>query len=128
MAGPPRLNIICGPAESSMRISRASPRNGCRRSRGRLSHLATIRRAIERGDAAFDFLRGDEPYKAHLRAVPRGTFEARAIPARRAARLRQTGLGGRRERRGVAEVRVAIGRASAGRVNERFCDANDRHF
>jgi len=57
---------------------------------GRLSHLATIRRAIERGDAAFDFLRGDEPYKAHLRAVPRGTFEASAVPARRGARLRQS--------------------------------------
>ncbi len=33
---------------------------------GHLSHLATIRRAIERGDRAFDFLRGDEPYKSHL--------------------------------------------------------------
>jgi CelD/BcsL family acetyltransferase involved in cellulose biosynthesis len=38
---------------------------------GHLSHLATIRRAIERGDRAFDFLRGDEPYKSHWRAVPR---------------------------------------------------------
>ncbi len=56
---------------------------------GRLSHLATVRRAIERGDTAFDFLRGDEPYKAHLRAVPREVFEARVVPARLTARARQ---------------------------------------
>ena len=56
---------------------------------GHLSHLATIRRAIERGDRAFDFLRGDEPYKSHWRAVPRATYEARVIPPRFGSRIRQ---------------------------------------
>ena len=56
---------------------------------GHLSHLATIRRAIERGDRAFDFLRGDEPYKSHWRAVPRATFEARVVPPRIGPRIRQ---------------------------------------
>jgi CelD/BcsL family acetyltransferase involved in cellulose biosynthesis len=56
---------------------------------GHLSHLATIRRAIERGDRAFDFLRGDEPYKSHWRAVPRSTFEARVVPPRMGPRIRQ---------------------------------------
>jgi len=56
---------------------------------GHLSHLATIRRAIERGDRAFDFLRGDEPYKSHWRAVPRATFEARVVPPRMGPRIRQ---------------------------------------
>jgi CelD/BcsL family acetyltransferase involved in cellulose biosynthesis len=55
---------------------------------GRLSNLATIKRAIERGDQFFDFLRGDEPYKAHWRAVPRPTFEACVVPGRVGARLR----------------------------------------
>jgi CelD/BcsL family acetyltransferase involved in cellulose biosynthesis len=55
---------------------------------GRLSNLAAIRRAIERGDQAFDFLRGDEPYKAHWRAVPRATYESVAVPSRMSARLR----------------------------------------
>jgi hypothetical protein len=57
---------------------------------GRLSNLATIRRAIERGDRAMDFLRGDEPYKAHWGAVPRRMCEFRVVPARRAARVRQS--------------------------------------
>jgi CelD/BcsL family acetyltransferase involved in cellulose biosynthesis len=56
---------------------------------GHLSHLATIRRAIERGDRAFDFLRGDEPYKSHWRAVPRTTFEARVVAPRVGPRIRQ---------------------------------------
>jgi CelD/BcsL family acetyltransferase involved in cellulose biosynthesis len=55
---------------------------------GRLSNLAAIRRAIERGDESFDFLRGDEPYKAHWRALPRPTYEAVAVPARLSARVR----------------------------------------
>ncbi len=38
---------------------------------GEWLHMATIRRAIEIGYREFDFLRGDEPYKAHWRAQPR---------------------------------------------------------
>jgi hypothetical protein len=35
-----------------------------------------------------DFLRGDEPYKAHWRAEPRATYDYRVVPNRRLARLR----------------------------------------
>ncbi|MGA2619119.1 MAG: GNAT family N-acetyltransferase [Thermoguttaceae bacterium] len=55
---------------------------------GRLLSLATLRRTIEEGGRAFDFLRGDEPYKAHLRATPRPGLSLRIVPARAAARLR----------------------------------------
>ena len=52
---------------------------------GRLSNLAAIRRAIERGDRFFDFLRGDEPYKAHCarrrgRRTMRSSFPAGCRP------------------------------------------------
>ncbi len=56
---------------------------------GHLSHLATIRRAIERGDRAFDFLRGDEPYKSHWRAVARPTYDVCVVPPRIGPRIRQ---------------------------------------
>jgi CelD/BcsL family acetyltransferase involved in cellulose biosynthesis len=55
---------------------------------GRLIALATLRRAIEQGYRAVDFLRGDEPYKAHFRAVPRPSIAVRVVPHRAAARLR----------------------------------------
>ena len=55
---------------------------------GRLSHVAMLRRAIEQGFRAVDFLRGDEPYKAHWRAEPRASLEIRVAPARAAAQLR----------------------------------------
>lgn len=55
---------------------------------GKLLNLGTIRRAIEQGYRAIDFLRGDEPYKAHLRAAPRPSLQLRIVPNRPAARLR----------------------------------------
>ncbi len=55
---------------------------------GKLLNLATIRRAIEQGYRVFDFLRGDEPYKAHFRAAPRPSLELRIVPNRASARLR----------------------------------------
>jgi Acetyltransferase (GNAT) domain len=55
---------------------------------GKLLNLATIRRAIEQGYRAFDFLRGDEPYKAHFRAAPRPSLELRIVPKKASARLR----------------------------------------
>jgi CelD/BcsL family acetyltransferase involved in cellulose biosynthesis len=55
---------------------------------GKLLNLATIRRAIEQGYRVFDFLRGDEPYKAHFRAAPRPSLELRIVPNRAFARLR----------------------------------------
>lgn len=55
---------------------------------GRLAILAMLRWAIEQGYRAFDLLRGDEPYKAHLRARPRGSLAVRVVPQRPAAQLR----------------------------------------
>jgi CelD/BcsL family acetyltransferase involved in cellulose biosynthesis len=55
---------------------------------GRLSTILCLRAAIEEGHSQIDFLRGDEPYKAHWRATPRETFDYRVIPNRRLARLR----------------------------------------
>ena len=57
---------------------------------GRLITLATIQQAIEAGQNAFDFLRGDEPYKAHLRtrshANPRLPHRGKATRFARAPR------------------------------------------
>jgi CelD/BcsL family acetyltransferase involved in cellulose biosynthesis len=55
---------------------------------GRLSTILCLRRAIEERHNRFDFLRGDEPYKAHWRAEPRATHDYRVVPNRRLARLR----------------------------------------
>lgn len=55
---------------------------------GRLSTILYLRQAIEEGHQRLDFLRGDEPYKAHWRATPHATYDYRVIPNRRLARLR----------------------------------------
>ena len=43
---------------------------------------------MDEGLTKFDFLRGDEPYKAHWRAVPQSTTDIRVTPNRRLAQLR----------------------------------------
>jgi CelD/BcsL family acetyltransferase involved in cellulose biosynthesis len=55
---------------------------------GRLIMQATLRRAIDEGCRALDFLRGDEPYKAHFRATPRPGLALRVVANRAAARWR----------------------------------------
>ena len=55
---------------------------------GRIINIATIRRAIEQGHTAFDFLRGDEPYKAHWRAMPHETIHYRIVPRQALAQVR----------------------------------------
>jgi CelD/BcsL family acetyltransferase involved in cellulose biosynthesis len=55
---------------------------------GKLMNIAAIRRAIAQGHRSYDFLRGDEPYKAHFRAVGRPSMEIRIIPGRPTAQLR----------------------------------------
>jgi len=55
---------------------------------GHLSHLIGIRHAIDEGYRAFDFLRGDEPYKADWRASPRPTLEYRVAAPRLTGRAR----------------------------------------
>jgi CelD/BcsL family acetyltransferase involved in cellulose biosynthesis len=55
---------------------------------GRLSTILCLKAAIDEGHKQLDFLRGDEPYKAHWRATPHETYDYRIIPNRRLARLR----------------------------------------
>jgi CelD/BcsL family acetyltransferase involved in cellulose biosynthesis len=55
---------------------------------GKLINVAILRQAIERGYRGFDFLRGDEPYKARFGARPRPSVEFRVIPRRAVAQLR----------------------------------------
>ncbi|HZZ72566.1 MAG TPA: GNAT family N-acetyltransferase [Pirellulales bacterium] len=54
---------------------------------GRLHFQASIMKAIEEGYRVFDFLRGDEPYKAHFRANSAPVLETRLIGPRLRARL-----------------------------------------
>jgi CelD/BcsL family acetyltransferase involved in cellulose biosynthesis len=55
---------------------------------GRMAVMTTIQRQIDLGRRYYDFLRGDEPYKSHWRAVPQPTWEVRVVPRRTAARVR----------------------------------------
>jgi CelD/BcsL family acetyltransferase involved in cellulose biosynthesis len=57
---------------------------------GRMITLALLKRAIEDGRTAFDFLRGDEFYKSHWRAQARPTSVFRVVPGHRRARLRHS--------------------------------------
>ncbi|HEX6962617.1 MAG TPA: GNAT family N-acetyltransferase [Lacipirellula sp.] len=62
---------------------------------GQLSTICSIKRAIDEGHTRFDFLRGDEPYKAHWRATPRQAVRLVAVPPRMWPKLRRgawTGL------------------------------------
>ena len=45
---------------------------------GKLTMMTAIQFAIERGCRFMDLLRGDEPYKAHWRAVPKPCHDLRA--------------------------------------------------
>lgn len=56
---------------------------------GRLSTMQTIQWAIEGGQSTFDFLRGDEPYKAHWRAEPVECYTVRVVAERTTAQLRE---------------------------------------
>jgi CelD/BcsL family acetyltransferase involved in cellulose biosynthesis len=55
---------------------------------GRLAYTLTLKCAIDEGFTHLDFLRGDERYKAHFRAVAKPTFDYHVFPNRRLARLR----------------------------------------
>jgi CelD/BcsL family acetyltransferase involved in cellulose biosynthesis len=57
---------------------------------GRMIAARLIQGAIEEGLAGFDFMRGDEPYKAHWRAKPRQLVEWRVIPRRAMPQIRHT--------------------------------------
>ena len=55
---------------------------------GFLANLVVIQQAIAEGHSLFDFLRGDEPYKAEWGARPVEMFRIRAVPSRPMVRLR----------------------------------------
>ncbi len=55
---------------------------------GKLSMIKTLQHAIHEGHTQFDLLRGDEPYKAHWRAVPEATTDYKIVGPRTTARLR----------------------------------------
>ncbi|HZZ26585.1 MAG TPA: GNAT family N-acetyltransferase [Pirellulales bacterium] len=55
---------------------------------GELANMASIRNAIELGQNAYDFLRGDEEYKARWRAEPHPMLSIRVVPQHVSARLR----------------------------------------
>jgi CelD/BcsL family acetyltransferase involved in cellulose biosynthesis len=72
---------------------------------GHLVHAATLKLAIEQGGRALDFLRGDEPYKAHFRAAARPQMAFRVAPNRALSRLRNNvWLAGRGVKRWVKEM------------------------
>lgn len=55
---------------------------------GRIAAVATLKAALEEGYRAFDFLCGNEPYKAHWRAAPHPCVRLRVVPRRLAPQLR----------------------------------------
>jgi CelD/BcsL family acetyltransferase involved in cellulose biosynthesis len=55
---------------------------------GRLITIAVIQAALAEGCRAIDFLRGDEPYKAHWRAEPRACLRAEIVAPTWSARVR----------------------------------------
>jgi CelD/BcsL family acetyltransferase involved in cellulose biosynthesis len=55
---------------------------------GKLIYLAILRKAVAQGYRAFDFLRGDERYKARFGGRPRPSVVYQAVPPRAAAEWR----------------------------------------
>jgi CelD/BcsL family acetyltransferase involved in cellulose biosynthesis len=56
---------------------------------GHVASMYTLKRAIARGHAFFDFLRGDEPYKAQWRAAATGMHTVRVVPQRTGSQIRE---------------------------------------
>lgn len=55
---------------------------------GQLLLMASVQRAIREGCRIFDFLRGDEPYKAHWRATPQPMDDIRIVKRTATNRVR----------------------------------------
>ncbi len=55
---------------------------------GRLAYMRTFQGAIAEGFTKLDFLRGDEPYKAHFRGVAHPMYDYQVFPNRALARCR----------------------------------------
>jgi CelD/BcsL family acetyltransferase involved in cellulose biosynthesis len=77
---------------------------------GRLSCIAGLKQAIAEGRSAFDFLRGDESFKAHWGATPRPSLYARIAPRKSLALARHvTWLAGRRAKDAIKGGLAAVG-------------------
>jgi CelD/BcsL family acetyltransferase involved in cellulose biosynthesis len=88
---------------------------------GKLINLAILRQAIERGYRAFDFLRGDEPYKARFGAQPRPSVELRVVPQRTVARLRHgLWLAGSNVKQWIKNGTRNVGREKSQSANEQM--------
>jgi CelD/BcsL family acetyltransferase involved in cellulose biosynthesis len=70
---------------------------------GQLMNMMALRTALEAGYKSYDFLRGDEPYKAHLGAERHPMLTARVIPQNTEARLRYAAWDAGRQMRGWAK-------------------------
>jgi CelD/BcsL family acetyltransferase involved in cellulose biosynthesis len=57
---------------------------------GWLLVCAAILASMERQETGLDLLRGDEPYKSRMGAIPQSTLQVRVVPAQLAAQLRHT--------------------------------------
>lgn len=86
---------------------------------GQLMNMVAIQQAIAGGFTAYDFLRGDEPYKAHLRAEPRPMLAAYVVPQHAGAQLRYAAWNAGRQMRGWAKRGLQVARGWRGRVGVR---------
>ncbi len=78
---------------------------------GRLANIVAIRQAIDGGCREFDLLRGDEPYKPHLGALPQATVTYRIASKHLGAGAKQR-LESRQCRQGIHQERIAAERTS----------------
>jgi len=77
---------------------------------GRLSCIVGLKQAIAESSPAFDFLRGNESFKAHWGATPRPSLFARVAPRKPLALARHVAwLAGRRTKELVKGGLVAVG-------------------
>jgi CelD/BcsL family acetyltransferase involved in cellulose biosynthesis len=72
---------------------------------GWMGTIGSLRAAIEQGYQTFDFMRGDEAYKASWRAQAQPTLEVRIVAPRAAAQLRHTAWLAERQVRQWAKAR-----------------------
>ena len=81
---------------------------------GHLLLMAILRAAIDEGYQALDFLRGDEPYKAHWRAQPQPSVAYRILPGTPVSRLRhRVWVTGRLAHRCIQSSRRTLARSAS---------------
>lgn len=80
---------------------------------GWIGTIASLRAGIAEGFQAYDFMRGDEPYKSSWRAEPHPTVDFRIVANRTSAQLRHTAWLAERHMKQWAKTRL---RALGGRT------------